>query len=112
MKCTNDEELDNIIYNWFIQKRSEGVSISGIIIQQKALVFNSILGGSKGFQTSSTWLEKFKNCPGIRQLSIEGEKMSSDIEAGNILIVELQKLIVKEKLTADQINNCDEIGLY
>ncbi|GBM32704.1 hypothetical protein AVEN_223481-1 [Araneus ventricosus] len=53
----------------------------------------------------------FKNRHGIRRLSIVGEKLSSDIEAGNSFIAELQDLIVKEKLTADQIYNCDETGL-
>ncbi|GBN09235.1 hypothetical protein AVEN_104690-1 [Araneus ventricosus] len=82
------------------------------MIQQKALNFNSKLGGSKEFQASSGWLEKFKNRHGICQLSIVGEKLSSDIEAGNSFIVELQDLIVKEKLTSDKIYNCDETGLY
>ncbi|GBN08648.1 hypothetical protein AVEN_20923-1 [Araneus ventricosus] len=53
MKCTNGEELDNVLYKWFIQKRSEGVRISGMMIQQQALNFNSKLGGSKKFQASS-----------------------------------------------------------
>ncbi|GBN87807.1 Tigger transposable element-derived protein 2 [Araneus ventricosus] len=82
------------------------------MIQQKALNFNSKLGGSKEFQASSGWLEKFKNHHGIRQLSIVGEKLSSDIEAVNNFIAELQDLIVKEILTTDQIYNCDETGLY
>ncbi|GBM62135.1 Tigger transposable element-derived protein 2, partial [Araneus ventricosus] len=41
-----------------------------------------------------------------------GEKLSSDIEVGNSFIAELQELIVKGKLTADQIHNCDETGIY
>ncbi|GBM72300.1 Jerky -like [Araneus ventricosus] len=108
MRCANDEKLDNFLYKWFIEKSSEGVPISGIMIQQKAPKFNSKLGGSKEFQASSGWLEKFKN----RQLSIVGEKLSSDIEAGNSFIAEWQDLIAKEELTADQIYNCDETGLY
>ncbi|GBN40774.1 hypothetical protein AVEN_932-1 [Araneus ventricosus] len=75
----------------------KGVPTSGIMIQQKALNFNSKPGGSKEFQGSSGWLERFKNRHGIRQLSIVGEKLSSDIEAGNSFIAELQNLIVKEK---------------
>ncbi|GBN83352.1 Tigger transposable element-derived protein 2 [Araneus ventricosus] len=82
------------------------------MIQQKALNFNSKLGGSKKIQAGSGWLEKFKNRHGIRQLSIVGDKLSSDIEVGNRFIAELQDLIVKGKLTADHIYNCDETGLY
>ncbi|GBM71473.1 hypothetical protein AVEN_65374-1 [Araneus ventricosus] len=82
------------------------------MIQQEDLNFKSKLRGSKEFQTSSAWLEKFKNRHGIRQLSIVGEKLSSDIKAGNSFIAELQDLIVLEKLTAGQICNCNETGLY
>ncbi|GBO17733.1 hypothetical protein AVEN_10857-1 [Araneus ventricosus] len=45
-------------------------------------------------------------------MSIVREKLSSDIEAGNSFIAKLQDLIVKEKLTADQIYNFDETGIY
>ncbi|GBN08649.1 hypothetical protein AVEN_20924-1 [Araneus ventricosus] len=45
-------------------------------------------------------------------MSIVGEKLSSDIEAGNSFIAELQDLIMKAKLTAYQIYNCDETALY
>ncbi|GBM04081.1 hypothetical protein AVEN_247952-1 [Araneus ventricosus] len=82
------------------------------MIQQKALNFNSKHGRSKEFQASSGWLEKVKNRHGIRQLSIVEEKLSSDIETGNSFIAELQALIVKGKLTADQIYTCEETGLY
>ncbi|GBN65222.1 hypothetical protein AVEN_145651-1 [Araneus ventricosus] len=41
MKCANDEKLDNVLYKKFIQKRCEGVALSGVMIQQKALNFNS-----------------------------------------------------------------------
>ncbi|GBN56922.1 Jerky -like [Araneus ventricosus] len=71
-----------------------------------------VTGGSKEFQASSGWLERFTNRHRIRQLSIVAEKLSSEIEAGNSFISELQDLIVKPKLTADQIYNCDETGLY
>ncbi|GBN33955.1 hypothetical protein AVEN_146056-1 [Araneus ventricosus] len=81
----------------------KGVPISGIMVLHKALNSNSKLVGGKEFQSSSGWLEKFKNRHGIRQLSIVGEKMSSDIEAGNSFTAELQDMIVKEKLTSDQI---------
>ncbi|GBM46117.1 hypothetical protein AVEN_236132-1 [Araneus ventricosus] len=95
MKCANDVELDSILYKWFIQNSSEGVPISRIKIQLKVLNFNYKLGGSKESQASSGWLEKFKNRHEIRQLSIVREKLSSDTEAGNSFIAELQDLIVE-----------------
>lgn len=112
MKTADDQELDNVLFRWFIQKRSEGVPLSGPMIKEKALILNSKLGGSEDFKASSGWLEKFKHRHGIRQLSIEGEKMSSNIAAGELFVGELRKIINDEKLTADQVYNCDETGLY
>ncbi|GBM11047.1 hypothetical protein AVEN_259743-1 [Araneus ventricosus] len=76
------------------------------MMQQKGLKFNSELGGSKEFQASSGWLEKFKN----RQLNSVGDKLSSDIEAGNSFIAELQDLIVKEKSTATIYTTVTKLG--
>ncbi|GBM67706.1 Jerky -like [Araneus ventricosus] len=53
---------------------------------------------------------KVQESPRIRQLSIVGETLSSDIEAGNSFIAELQKLIVKEKINCRL--NCDETWVY
>ncbi|GBM00668.1 Jerky [Araneus ventricosus] len=77
-------------------------------------IFGKVMDCHKkqGIQASSGWLDKFKNRYGISQLSIVGEKLSSNIEAGNSFIVKLEDLIVKEKLTADQIYNYDKTGLY
>ncbi|GBN47366.1 Jerky [Araneus ventricosus] len=101
MKGVIDEELDNVLYKWFIQKRSANIRDN-----------NPTRSPEFQFEASSGWLEKFKNCHGICQMSIVREKLSSDIEAGISFIAKLQDLIVMEKLTADQIYNFDETGIY
>ena len=44
MKQPANQELENRIYDWFKQKRSQGIPISGLIVQEKALQINTELG--------------------------------------------------------------------
>ncbi|GBL99377.1 Jerky [Araneus ventricosus] len=112
LKSTDQTHLDAAFYKWFVQKRCEGLLLSGSIIQEKALILNSKLGGSDDFKASSGWLEKFKIHHGVRQLNVEGEKMSANVVAGDSIITEIEKLIIEENLSLKQIYTCDETGLY
>ncbi|GBN10277.1 hypothetical protein AVEN_98095-1 [Araneus ventricosus] len=48
----------------------------------------------------------------MRQLNVEGEKMSANVVAGDSIIAEIEKLITEENLNLEQIYNSDETGLY
>lgn len=112
MKKAANEALDEVLYLWFIQKRSEGIPLSGPIIAEKALFFNTKLNGDANFKASIGWLDNFKNRHGIRQLNIEGEKMSAaNIETVNAFKDTFQKMIDQNGFTRDQVYNADETGL-
>lgn len=96
------------MYLWFAQKRSEGIPLSGPLLREKALLFNQKLGEDPGFKASK--LEKFKNRHGIRELNIQGEKLSAvSIETIDAYKKQFEKLIAG--FTRDQIYNADETGL-
>ena len=62
------------------------------------------------FKVSKGWLYRFCNRHGLRQLSFQGEKLSSDAAAPEPF-KELVKLMEDESLTLEQLYNCDETGL-
>lgn len=100
MKKAANEDLDTALYLWFIQKRAEGIPLSGPIIAEKAIFFNSKMNGDASFKASSGWLDRFKNRHGIRQLNIEGEKLSAtSIETVNAFKEKFQKMIDEQGLT-------------
>ena len=78
MKIAVNPGLDKALYLWFSQKRSQGLSISGPLLCEKALDFNKKLGGSDSFVASKGCLTNFKNRHAIRQLKLEGESLSAD----------------------------------
>jgi hypothetical protein len=89
-----------------------GVPISGEILREKAQLFYSQTHNDDNFKASSGWLDKFKNRYGIRQLSITGEKLSSDVAAVEPFKNVLRNKIKEMQLCPDQIYNADESGLF
>lgn len=71
-----------------------------------------MLNLSGDFKASSGWLQKFKERYGIRQLSITGEILSSNIDAVEPFKEKLLSKIREMDLQHDQIYNADESGLF
>lgn len=112
MKKCDYEKVSEALYIWFTQFRDKGVPISGPILQQKALHFrNEFNEGDPDFTASVGWLDRWKKRYGIRQLSVCGEKLSSNFEEMEGFKKRFQEFIETESLTGDQIFNCDESGL-
>ena len=117
LKLANDKRLDQALYTWFIQQRSTGTPISGPLLQEKAKHFSLQLhenGESpdhESFKASTGWLNKFKNRHGIRNLSIQGEKLSAAEETVEPFLEKLQKVIEEKGLIPEQVYNVDETGL-
>lgn len=89
-----------------------GTPLSGDIICEKAKFFYQQLTGADNFKASSGWLQKFKERCGIRQLSISGEILSSNVNAVQPFKEKLLSKINEMGLQLEQIYNADESGLF
>ena len=58
---------------------------------KKALLFNEGLNGDASFKASSGWLRNFKLRHGIREIEIQGEKLSVSSVNAEKFISELKK---------------------
>lgn len=110
MKTAENKDLEKAMYVWFIQKRSQGQPISGPLLCEKAMQMNAQIGGSLEFKASTGWLKRFKSRHGIRELEIQGEKLSADVPAANAF-KEKVSAIIKDGYTRNNIYNADETGL-
>lgn len=63
MRLADDEKLDEAVYLWFIQKRSLGIPVSGVILNEKATQFHEQLhpDSEKSFKASKGWVWRFCN---------------------------------------------------
>lgn len=116
IKSATNESVDTAVWLWFVQKRSEGVPLSGPMVCEKAILFNEKMNGNPEFKASSGWLKNFKNRHGIRELLVEGEKMSSATVDNcqptvDNFMAKFLKLITDNNLTREQVYNADETGL-
>ena len=114
LKLANDEQLDKALYAWFIQQRSAGTPISGPLLQEKAKHFSTQLNTETAdheFKASTDWLEKFKTRHGIRNLSIQGEKLSAAEETVEPFIQKLHRVMEEKNLIPEQIYNANKTGL-
>ena len=114
MRVSIDESLDKAVYLWFSQKRSQNMPVSGPVLCEKAAQLHEQLhegGDITPFQASRGWLWRFCQRHSIRQLSLQGEKVSSNVSSVAPFKDELQQLLERESLTLEQLYNCDETGL-
>ena len=112
MKVSEDKRLDQAVFLWFKQKRSEGVPISGPLLCEKAIELSKILQGEDTyFKASEGWKWAFCKRHGIRKLCFKGEKLSADKEAADQFVPRFRKLVEERSLSHNQIFNCDETGL-
>ena len=84
MKLGDDVQHDKAVFLWFKQKRMEGVPITGPILCEKAVQLHKKLYGDQSqFSSSTGWQWRFCKRHGIRNLSLQGEKLSADNEASD-----------------------------
>lgn len=103
--------LEKAIFQWFIQKRNLGEPVSGPVLQEKARIFNEHLQGSSTFLASSGWINRFEQRHGIRELTVQGERLSSDVEGSAAFREQFNPLLLREQYDLDNVYNADETGL-
>lgn len=112
LKRAKTEQVDMAVYKWFQQQRAEGNPVSGPLLREKALWFHQKMQVKESFTASQGWLSRFKARHGIRQLDIQGEKLSGDKNAADLYKNEFLRIIERHDLSRAQIYNADETGLY
>ena len=111
-RLSTDPVLDKAVYSWFCDKRADGVPLSGPIIQSQAAQMMQELCPSAAPPPSRGWLDRWKARHAIRSIRIQGEIRSSDSDAAEAFLPQLQTVVEAEGLVPDQIWNADETGLY
>ena len=78
LRLAYNDRLDDAVYLWFTQKRSQDMLVSGPVLCEKAAQLHEQLHEGESvppFQASRGWLWHFGQRHGIRQLSLQGEKV-------------------------------------
>ena len=111
-RTAKDPVLDKAVFNWFVQQRSEGLPISGPLVQAQAQGLSDSIHGEGAFHASRGWLHRWKKRHGIHQVKISGEIRSADLEAAEAFLPKFQALVEEEGYSPHQIYNADETALF
>ncbi|KAM6215423.1 jerky protein homolog [Rhynchocyon petersi] len=106
------QQLDRVLYEWFLVKRAEGVPVSGPMLVEKAKDFYEQMQLREPCVFSGGWLWRFKARHGIRKLDACSEKPVVDRQAAEQFCNFVQSLVAEHGLCPEQLYNADETGLF
>lgn len=108
-----NEELDNRMYMWYLERKALGKPITNLLLLEKAIEFNRECGGPSKpiFKASKGWLWKFKNRHGIRLLNNANKKEDADAVTAQQFVEDFARRIEQEGIEYKNIYNMDVTAL-
>lgn len=110
-------QLDAALFKWFSENRSEGKTITELMLIEKAKEFHSEMNITEACNFSKGWLRGFKYRHGIniRKVNTDNEQKSIDRPIDHIAAEEYSsifgRLAEEHGLSPSQIYNADETAL-
>lgn len=109
LRTADHNQLDEALLCWFKQARAMQVPVSGPILLEKAAELAKTMGIV--FNSSPSWIERFKARNGIHFRTICGESASAPVDGANKWIsTDLQRILAEYE--PKDIFNADETGLF
>jgi len=108
-KVTANDDINKLVFEWFVSARSRLLPLSGPIVQEYARNVARALGNVK-FSASNGWLESFRRSYDINFKEISGEAGDVSEEVVGSWKNKLADLI--DGYEAKDIANGDETGLF
>ena len=96
--------VDEATYAWFQCQRTAGVEVSGSMLKNKALEFNSLLNGPSTFLASCGWLSRFRTRHCLNN-------NASNDAAVSFISRAFPRLLGNRQIPQDKVPNAEEAGL-
>ncbi|KAL7290460.1 hypothetical protein TKK_0016148 [Trichogramma kaykai] len=106
---TETSVINDAVYGWLCQVRTQNIPVSGILIQEKALEVAKSFNISH-FSASNGWLQKFGKRPGVKYKSICGESIDVDMAVVNDWFSRVKGIC--DAYSDRDVYNLDETGLF
>ena len=110
LKKSDNKDLDEAVFTWFKNVRSNNILVNGIIIKEKALSLAKSLELTD-FRASNGWLDKWKQRRNVtfKAVSGEGNAVTPEMTAS---WSETYLPTILSKYELKDIYNADEFGLF
>lgn len=110
LKCSQHQDVEQALLEWFKIQRSKNIPISGPILQEKATEFGKRFN-KIDFQCSSSWINRFRQRHNIVFGKISGESSSVPVGVSENWLEHVWPNLRKNYSDCD-IYNADETGLF
>ena len=110
LKCSQHQDVELALLEWFKIQRSKNIPISGPILQEKATEFGKRFN-KIDFQCSSSWITRFRQRHNIVFGKISGESSSVPVGVSENWLEHVWPDLRKNYADCD-IYNADETGLF
>lgn len=101
------QDINSLTWDWFQHAKASKIPISGPLLQEKALLFASILQ-VPDFKASNGWLESWRSRHNIRSMKISGDFAEVSPEIGDDTLSRLPTLC--DGYLPENVYSCDECG--
>jgi hypothetical protein len=108
-KITGNEEINELVWEWFTNARSKNIHISSPMDQSEALAVANSLGNDH-FKASTGWLDSFKERHNIVQNRICGE--TKDVDESVVSEYKPKLLELISPYEPKNIYNAEETGFF
>lgn len=111
MRKGDFEKTSEALFEWFLEMREKGISVSGPTLQSKALELHKNFNEGDEFTASSGWLERWKKRYGIagKKLNITLETFPADTrEIADFASEVVEPMAEEQNLSMDENYGCDE----
>ena len=112
-KCDKILRFNQEMRNMGISKKVKVMKVGDDKQHDKAIcekavqLHKKMYGEESSFSGSTGWQWRFCKRHGIRNFSLEGEKLSADTEASAAFVTSFREFVEEHQLTLNQIFNCD-----
>ncbi|XP_033322035.1 jerky protein homolog-like [Megalopta genalis] len=108
LRRPENEELDNRLYTWFIERKTLGEPITDVRMVERAAEVNKEIGGPSSFKASRGWLWRFKNRHGIR---LFGQNIDANVAAAQQFIETFARQLEEEDIDKENVYNMNATSL-
>ncbi|XP_033367141.1 jerky protein homolog-like [Bombus vosnesenskii] len=111
LKTSQDIQLENTLYRWYLRNRDKNVRVTGKMISQQAMELKEKLQIKSGFIASARWVENFKNRYHLCEKDIDEHFRITNQAEADIAKSNFEKLLLSEGYSLDNVYNADNTGI-
>nr|XP_031840848.1 jerky protein homolog-like [Nomia melanderi]XP_031840849.1 jerky protein homolog-like [Nomia melanderi]XP_031840851.1 jerky protein homolog-like [Nomia melanderi] len=108
LRRPENEELDNRLYTWFVERKTLGEPITDVRMVERAAEVNREIGGPSNFKASRGWLWRFKNRHGIR---LFGQNVDANTAAAQQFVETFARQLEEEDIDKENVYNMNATSL-